>query len=132
MKFYYLLPSIFFIFLLTEVRADVSSASASGHISDIPFKASIACGIPIGEKALSSLFSFKNKNTDNKEGKNIEISGQSLEGKRMIYTIITNKVKREILSNSFRVSNGVLTDSGVVSNKNTGTSYNYDFVIKCN
>lgn len=117
--------------LTKQVLATDSTSNASGSIGEHTFDVPVICEAPLGSKVLSSLFSFKSINYKDKDYDGIKIFGHSLEGGRLLFTIIIDGIERRILTNSYQVKDGVLNDSGVVTNNAAKTSYSYDITIKC-
>lgn len=119
------------IIFTKQALATDSTSNASGSIGEHTFDVPIVCDAPLGSKVLSSLFTFKSSNYKDKDNDGIKMFGHSLEDGRLLFTIIVDGIERKIITNSYHVKDGVLDDTGVVTNNKTKTSYSYDIIIKC-
>lgn len=119
--------------MVNTTLAFANQGSASGSIAGSSFDVPITCNLPIGTKALPTLFSFKTISNNTGSGKpsgGVIFSGESLNG-RIMYIFKDETISKRILSKSFRINDGILHDSNTVKNELTKTSYAYNFVIKC-
>jgi hypothetical protein len=131
MKRFYMIITMLITLLTAGMLAADNRGNASGSVYEIPFDVPVTCSVPLGTKALPAFFSFQSNKPKDKNDDGVKVAGQLLEGGRLMFTIAAKELTKSIISTSYNVDNGVLSDSGVVTSYKTKASYSYDFIVKC-
>lgn len=131
MKRLYTITTMLITLLTAGVPAADNRGNASGSVYGISFDVPVTCSVPLGTKALPAFFSFQSNKLKGTNDDEVKVAGQLMEGGRLMLTIVDKEIAKSIISTSYNVDNGVLSDSGVVTGYKTKTSYSYDFIVKC-